>query len=83
MGVQEVIHFQKIVKKLEYFSLFPHNQRKGLLNFFHNLLSTLYNKYFTDENRLCDGFQFLGLSLPLAALAHSFFCRKYYSFLNS
>ena len=52
VGVQEVIHFNKIIKKCQQFFSSPSRERNGFLNFFQNLFSTLYNIYFSHQDRL-------------------------------
>ena len=45
VGVQEVIHTKKIIKKFKKKCLPPFYKRNGFLNFFRHLFSTLYNIY--------------------------------------
>ena len=52
VGVQEVIHILKIIQKLKKKFLPPFYKRNGFFNFFQNLLSTLYNIYFSHQDRL-------------------------------
>ena len=52
VGVQEVIHIKKIIQKLKIKFSPPFYKRNGFLNFFQNLFSTLYNIYFTHQDRL-------------------------------
>ena len=52
VGVQEKFHLKKIIQKLEKKCLPPFYKRNGFLNFFQNLFITLYNIYFSHQDRL-------------------------------
>ena len=52
VGVQEVIRIKQIIQKLKRKCLPPFYRRNGFLNFFQNLFSTLYNTYFSHQDRL-------------------------------
>ena len=50
--VQKVIHIKKIIQKLKKKCLPYFYKRNEFLNFFQNLFSTLYNIYFSHQDRL-------------------------------
>ena len=53
VGVQEVIQIKKIIRKLKKKTILPpFYKRNGFLNCFQNLFSTLYNIYFSHQDRL-------------------------------
>ena len=53
VGVQKVIPIKIFFQKLKKKFLPPFYKRNGLLNFFQNLFSTLYNIYFSQDRLSC------------------------------
>ena len=52
VGVQEEIHIKKIIQKLKKKNFPPFYEQNGFLNFSRTLFRTLYNIYFSHQDRI-------------------------------